>query len=49
MLYELSQKEISHIEKYRELTEEFQAALDEQMKALFGLQTTIFKEMFCGK
>lgn len=45
MLYELSQEEISHIEKYRELTEEFQTALDAQMKVLFDLQTALFKEM----
>lgn len=44
MLYELSQEEIDHIEKYRNLTAEFQAALDAQMKVLFELQTTIFKE-----
>jgi len=49
MLYELSQEEINHIEKYRDLTEEFQAALDDQIKVLFDLQTTLFKEMFGGK
>ncbi len=49
MLYELSQEEISHIEKYRDLTEEFQTALDVQMKVLFGLQTAIFKEAISGR
>lgn len=45
MLYELSKEEIEHIERYRDLTEEFQEALNSQMKALFDLQKTIFREM----
>lgn len=49
MLYELSQEEIDHIEKYRDLTEEFQKALDAQLKVLFDLQTKIFKEMLSAK
>ena len=49
MLYELSQEEIDHIEKYRDLTEEFQKALDAQMKALHELQTNIFKEILGTK
>lgn len=49
MQYELSQEEIQHIEKYRDLTEEFQKALDAQMKVLFDLQTNIFKEMLRAK
>lgn len=49
MLYELSKEEIEHIEKYRDLTEEFQAALDAQIKILFDLQTNIFKEMLGTK
>ena len=49
MLYELSKEEIEHIERYRDLTEEFQAALDSQMKVLFDLQTKIFKEMIQAK
>lgn len=44
MKYELSTEEIQHIERYRELLPEFQAALDSQMKVLFDLQTTIVKE-----
>lgn len=49
MLYELSQEEIQHIERYRDLTEEFQKALDEQAKILFDLQTNIFKELIKAK
>lgn len=49
MLYELSQEEIEHIERYRNLTEEFQVALDAQLKVLFDLQTKIFKEMLSVK
>ena len=45
MLCELSQEEIQHIERYRDLTEEFQKALDAQAKVLFDLQTNIFKEL----
>lgn len=49
MLYELSQEEIQHIERYRDLTEEFQKALDAQAKILFDLQTNIFKELIKAK
>lgn len=49
MKYELSTEEIRHIERYRDLTEEFQAALDSQMQVLFDLQTSIVKEMIQAK
>ena len=49
MQYELSQEEIQHIEKYRDLPDEFQKALDAQMRVLFDLQTNIFKEMLNAK
>lgn len=49
MQYELSEQEIQHIERYRDLTEEFQSALDAQMETLFQLQTEIFKEMLTQK
>lgn len=45
MKYELSEKEIQHIERYRDLLPEFQEVLDKQIDALFDLQTRIFKEM----
>ena len=46
MQYELSTEEIRHIEKYRDLLPEFQAALDKQLQTLFELQTQIMKETF---
>lgn len=49
MKYELSPEEIQHIERYRELLPEFQAALDAQMKVLFELQNGIVKEMIRTK
>ena len=49
MKYELSAEEVQHIERYRELLPEFQAALDSQMKILFDLQTTIVKEVIRAK
>lgn len=49
MMYDLSEQEIQHIEKYRDLTEEFQTTLDEQADILFRTQTRIFKEMITGK
>lgn len=45
MKYELSEQEIQHIEKYRELLDEYQKALDENMQTLFDLQTRIIKEL----
>lgn len=44
MQYELSEQEIQHIEKYRNLLPEFQKALDKQAKVLFDLQTQIMRE-----
>ena len=44
MKYELSEQEIQHIEKYRDLLPEFQEALDKQAEVLFDLQTQIMKE-----
>jgi len=49
MMYDLSEQEIKHIEKYRDLTEEFQAALDEQAEALYRLQRRLFVEMATRK
>ena len=46
MQYELSAEEVQHIEKYRDLLPEFQAALDKQLHTLFELQTQIMKETF---
>lgn len=44
MNYELSQEEIDHIEKYRDLLPEFQKALDKNQQVLFELQTDIVKQ-----
>ena len=45
MKYDLSEEEVQFIEKYRDLLPEFQAALDEQAKILFDLQTKVVKEL----
>lgn len=45
MKYELSDDEARFIEKYRDLLPEYQAALEEQAKILFDLQTRIIKEL----
>lgn len=45
MNYELSQEEINHIEKYRDLFDDFQKAADENMKTLFELQTSTIKQL----
>ena len=45
MKYELSEKEIQHIERYRDLLPEFQDALDKQLQTLFELQGQIVKEV----
>lgn len=49
MMYDLSEQEIRHIEKYRDLTEEFQETLDEQAEVLFRLQRRLFVEMVTRK
>ena len=49
MTYELSAEELQHIEQYRDLLPEFQAALDKQMQALFELQRQIVKEAIRAK
>lgn len=46
MKHELSKEELQHIERYRDLLPEFQAALDKHLLALFELQTQIMKETF---
>lgn len=46
MSCDLTAEEYAHIEKYRDLLPEFQAALDKQMQTLFDLQTQIMKETF---
>ena len=46
MKYELSEEEIQHIERFRDLFPEFQAALDKQMTVHFELQKQIRKETF---
>ena len=45
MKYELSEAEVRHIEKYRDLLPEFQEALNKHAQALFELQTSIVKEL----
>lgn len=49
MKYELSEKEIQHIERYRNLTEEFQTALDSQIQVLFDLQSSVVKGILQAK
>lgn len=44
-MYELSQEEINHIEKYRDLLDDFQKAADANMQTLFELQTTTVKQL----
>lgn len=44
MKCELSQEEFNHLEQYRALFPEFQAALDQQMSALRELQIKVIKE-----
>ena len=46
MQYDLTEHEVQHIERYRDLLPEFQSALDKQMQTLFELQTQIAKEIF---
>lgn len=45
MRYELDEKEVQIVEKFRNLLPEFQAALDTHADTLFELQTKIFKEL----
>lgn len=44
MKYEISKEEMQHIERYRDLLPEFQAASDKQLEALFELQKQIIKD-----
>ena len=44
MKYELSAEGIQHIERYRDLSPEFQAVIDKQIQALFELQRQLVKE-----
>lgn len=44
MQYELSAEEIQHIERYRNLSPEFQAVIDKQIPALIELQRQLVKE-----
>lgn len=46
MQYELSAEEIQHIERYRNLSPEFQAVIDKQIPALIELQRQLVKEAF---
>ena len=45
MQYELSAKEIRHIERYHDLLPELQETLNKQLEALFDLQACVVKEM----
>lgn len=44
MKYELSEDEIRLVEKYRNLSPEFQAALIKQMQVLYDLQIVLVAE-----
>lgn len=44
MKYELTQDEFNHLERCRALSPEFQAALNQQMNALYDLQIKVLKD-----
>lgn len=44
MKYDLTEEEVQHVEKYRDLLPKFQEALDKHAQALFELQTRIVRE-----